>query len=495
MTNNEVMSKYNKYLNKIQEIGFVEKSIHPICYVKGLPSATTDEVVYFENDDMGQVLSISNDYVEVLVFSKFSPRVGSKVVRTAENLYATVSFKLLGATIDALGNSIYSTKPVIHEKPSFIDLFASAPGINYRSEIKTPFITGVSVVDMMIPLGKGQRELVIGDRNTGKTNFVLQSILTQASQGTICVYTSIGKKKADIIALDKFFEHAGVKDKIVHVSSSSSSSLGMIYLTPYYAMSIAEYFRDNEKEVLIIFDDLTTHAKFYREMSLIARRFPGRSSYPSDIFYSHASLLERAGNFIIKKSKDKEVSITCLPIAETVEGDISGYIQTNLMSITDGHIFFDKEMFSQGQRPAVNYFLSVTRVGRQTQSVIRWGINRELNSFLGLYEKTKRFVHFGAELNEGIKSTLNMGSRILCFFNQGMSEVLDNNLQMFLFCMIWVGTWNTVSNEEMMKALDVLKYRYENDNSYKQKVLELISSSSDFNNMLGKISMSNKDFL
>ena len=235
-----------------------------------------------------------------------------------------------------------------------------------------PMFTGMTLVDLMIPLGRGQRELVLGDRKTGKTQFLLQAALAQASVGTVCVYACIGKKKAEILRVKEFFAKEGILDKTVIVASSSQDSTGEIFTCPYTAMAVAEFFRDRGQDTLVLLDDMTTHAKFYREMSLLLRKFPGRDSYPGDIFHIHSKLLERSGNFVIKKDgNEMDVAITCLPAAETIQGDLTGYIQTNLMSMTDGHIYFDNELFFKGRRPAINPFISVTRVGYQTQTSLR----------------------------------------------------------------------------------------------------------------------------
>jgi F0F1-type ATP synthase alpha subunit len=237
-------------------------------------------------------------------------------------------------------------------------------------------------------------------------------------------------------------------------------------------------------------DDLTTHAKFYREIALLSKKFPGRSSYPGDIFYTHSKLLERAGNFRVENGK---ASITCLVGVETIEGDISGYIQTNLMSITDGHIYFDKDLFANGRRPAINYFLSVTRVGRQTQNQLRWGINRELNSFLSLLEKTQSFVHFGAELNEGIKSILNTGEKVISFFDQPMDKIVPLRLQMMLFSIIWLGYFKNETNDRIKFATQMSLEKYHSDKEFKDQVDDLMTKSADFNELLKNISLSQFD--
>ena len=327
--------KFVSCLEKTKETGYVEEVKHPVVYINGLPKAKLSEVVYFESGCMGVITSLLEDYVEVMVFRSVPIMVGEQVARSDEILRVPVGEGLLGCVIDSLGNSLYENKVVTGVK-EYRNIEVTPPAINLRQRITEPLETGVAMVDFLIPLGKGQRELVIGDRNTGKTTFVLQSVLSQAKLGAVCVYACIGKKKHSIKKVEELLENHGVKDKVVIVASGSSDPIGDIYLTPYTAMTIAEYFRDAGKDVLLVLDDLSTHARYYRELSLISKKFPGRESYPGDVFYAHSRLLERAGNF---KVGTKTVSITCLTLAESIEGDITGYIQTNLMSITDGHIF------------------------------------------------------------------------------------------------------------------------------------------------------------
>lgn len=477
---------FDDYLRQTNEVGYVDEVVHPLVYASGLPGIRPEELVMFESGEYGQVLSLAPDIVEILTFSKGPVRVGTKIARTRKSPQVFVSENMLGRTVDAFGASIYPAKPIDHSSAQKRNIHNRIPNIDERKEIRRPLETGVAIVDLMLPLGKGQRELVLGDRKIGKTNFLLQTVLSQARKGSICVYAAIGKTKLDVRKVEAFLEKNKVRGRTVVVASAVSESFGLIHITPYSAMTIAEYFRDLGNDVLLILDDMTTHARFYRELSLLARKFPGRASYPGDIFYIHARLLERAGNF--KKDNDNsDVAITCLPVAETVEGEISGYIQTNLMSITDGHLFFDKDLFVKARRPAINYSLSVSRVGRQTQSSVRWGINRELNSFLTLYEKTQNFIHFGAELNENIRSTITMGERILAFFNQAMHQVMDINIQIFLLCLIWTGLWTSKKIEDMEKDLVLLIKKYESDADYREKINRLVNSAKDFNSLLGKV--------
>jgi F-type H+-transporting ATPase subunit alpha len=372
------------------------------------------------------------------------------------------------------------------------DIFNKPLPINMRERIKEPLETGVPLVDMLIPLGRGQRELIIGDGNTGKTTFVLQTILNQAKMGTICIYAGIAKKKHSLKKVENLFDKHGIREKTIIVGSASSDPIANIYLTPYTAMTIAEYFRDKGRDVLLILDDLSAHARYYREVSLLSKKFPGRDSYPGDVFYAHARLLERAGNFKIDGNVS---SITCLPVAASIEGDISGYIQTNLMSITDGHIFFDYSIFKAGKRPAINHFLSVTRVGRQTQTPIRWGVNRELSTFLYLHAKTERFIHFGAEINEGIKATIEMGKKIDQLFDQENEEIFSMDVQLFMFVLVWTGILKAESSGKIKFYKMKAQKLYEDDEKFREKISGLISTSNDFNTLLGKVSSQHKEIM
>jgi F-type H+-transporting ATPase subunit alpha len=354
------------------------------------------------------------------------------------------------------------------------------PSISLRKPIELQLETGVGLVDMVIPLGKGQRELVIGDRKTGKSEFLLQTIVSQALRGSVCIYAMIGQKQLDILKLEDYFTSKGIRNSTIIVASSSSEPSGLIFLTPYTAMSVAEYFRDQGMDVLLILDDMTTHARTYREISLLARRFPGRSSYPGDIFNIHAKLIERAGNFT-------KGSITCFPVAESILGDLSGYVQTNLMSMTDGHIFFDIELYNQGKRPAVNPFLSVTRVGHQTQDSLHRDLSQVISNFLVMYEKMKQFMHFGAEVGESSRTTLALGARLDAFLNQGTDTVLSVELNTFMIGLIWAGVWNENETHELKKEFGRYISYYQKEKTYRMKVAELLKNCKQFSDVVTAI--------
>lgn len=477
------MTIFEQYLEKTREMGVIIEIIHSIAHVSGLPHALPQEIVLFETGEFGQILALTPSYAEVMIFSKEPPRVGTKVTRTDRMLEIPTGPELLSHTIDPFGAPLDPNKPFTRPQDvRAIDIQPS--GFSTRKRISTPFYTGVSLVDLMIPLGRGQRELIIGDRKTGKTHFLMQTALYQAKQGTLVIYAGIGKKKLEIKKMEEFFQEAGISQNTIIVASSSHDPVGVIYLTPYTAMAIAEYYKDNGTNVLLILDDLSTHAKFYREISLLGKRFPGRNSYPGDIFYTHARLLERAGNFITSKGEN---SITCLPVVETTQGDLSGYIQTNLMSMTDGHIYFDIDLWVKGRRPGINTFLSVTRVGRQTQTDLNRSVSRELNSFLTLYDKMQNFVHFGAELTTSVKETLTQGDKILDFFTITSDKDIPEQLQLILFSLLWQGTWQKKPFMTMRDDITKMISQYQTDAPFREQVAGLVQKNTSFNGLLNDV--------
>src|SRR3989344_1849906 len=476
------MKDFNYYLESIGEIGYVEQITSAIVSGNGLPGVKPGELVLFENGTLGETLSINQDSIEILLFSKNGLTSGTKMVRTNEFLKIPVGPELLGKIIDPLGNNLegdIALKTKL-EKP----ITTNPTGITTRKTIKRHLSTGAPVVDLILPLGYGQKQLVIGDRKVGKTDFLIQTVLTQANMGNICVYASIGKRKIDIKKLKELLAKFKILNRVVIVGTGSEDPVGMIYLTPYSAMTISEFFRDQGFDVLLVLDDLSTHAKFYREISLLGKRFPGRNSYPGDIFFTHAKLLERAGNFITSKG---EKSITCLPVVESTQGDLSGYIQTNIASMTDGHLYFDTDLFAKGRRPAINPFISVTRVGRQTQSSLKRDINRELLSFLTIYEKMQNFSHFGAELNEGIKSTLDFGEKLTAFLDQPLSTITPLSLQIILFAILWNNKIQNTAHEPIGQDLQKIVNTYNTNGDIKKIIDGLVENTASFNNLLAVI--------
>lgn len=465
------MKDYKFYLEKTGEIGYVGKLVHSIVYIEGLPGARSSEVVVFENGGLGVVLSLGQKYIEVLLLDQES-KVGEEVARTGETLNVPLSNEILGNAISPLGLGLNGSKVVL--KPEEMRSIDNEPlGILGRDEVKKPFETGTKIVDLIIPLGRGQRELVVGDRKTGKTLFLMRTMLAQASQGTICIYAAIGKRQHELLDVINFINTNKITKNTVIVASGSADQAGLVFLTPYTAMTIAEYFRDKGKDTLVILDDMTAHANYYREITLLAKRFPGRSSYPGDIFYIHAKLVERGGSF-------EKGSITCLPVAEAVMGDLSGYIQTNLMAMTDGHIFFDIDRYNRGIRPAINPFLSVTRVGLQAQSPLVRDLNRQVSSFLIHLEEIQDFMHFGTEVSESLKKTLNLGEKVEEFFGQPDLSIVPVNISIFLLAALWGGFAKDVGRDKLIPLYNKIFQRYTKDTQFRQKIDSVVLASPSF---------------
>ncbi len=473
-----MLSEFKSLLDVSGEIGYVEEIHHSVVYVSGLPNVHSEEMVTFENNEVGMVLSLEKDYVEVLLITTGEVKIGLKAARMDTRFLLPVGEQFLGRAIDPLGRPIDNQKEIKTDKKMTID--GEVPGIDVRLNITDPLETGVAIVDIVVPLAKGQRELIIGDRKTGKSQFLLQTMRMQAFKGTICIFCLIGQKKVNIKRLQEYVKTNKIEDNVIIMATSSSDPSGLVNLTPYSAMTMAEYFRDQDKDVLLILDDLTTHARNYREISLIARRFPGRNSYPGDIFYIHSRLLERAGNF-------KKGSITCIPTAESVMGDLSGYIQTNIMAMTDGHIFFDIDLFTKGRRPAVNPFLSVTRVGHQAQTALQKDISRQLSSFLVQYERMTQFLHFGAEVGENVKRILDAGDKLLAIFNQTFNEIIPINVNILLIGGLWAGFWKEETVQKTEKASEAIVAKYLTDSNYKKRVDDFVSSKSIFSDLINAL--------
>jgi len=440
-------SHFNQLLRTTGEYGIAYQVSHPIVFIEGLPTVRTHELILFETGQQAEVFAINRGKIEARVFSHDAITVGTKVTKTNQILSIPVGPELLGHTIDPLGEPLDPAASFIKPKISR-DLEATPVGISGRKKITKHLITGVTLIDLLLPLGRGQRELIIGDRKTGKTSLILTTVKNQIHEGTIVIYAAIAKKKSDIKRLQEFFIQEKLMDHAIIVATSSYDSPSLIYETPYAAMAVAEHFRDQGIDTLLVLDDLSTHAKFYRELSLLARRFPGRDSYPGDIFYVHSKLLERAGNF---KHPKGEVSITCLPVIEIVEGDLTGYVSTNVMGITDGHLYLDSNIYYQGMRPAVNIPLSVTRVGRQTVDKLTRDVNKNLTAFLSDYERLQNLSHFGQELTDDVKKSLKTGELIYKFLNQPYQLTIPLTIQLIILSMI---LQNIIDSKE---ALDKVK--------------------------------------
>lgn len=487
------MKDFDTYFKETGEVGYVQSIISSIFYVNGLPNARINELVLTENGMIGIVKAVMPELVEVMVFEGKDILHDMKVVRTNEYFKVPVSAEFLGRIIDPFG-VIQDHLPALDQKLfGFRPVDPVAPGIVDRVRIKRSLHTGVMSVDMLFPIGHGQRQLILGDAKTGKTTFALQAMVSQAREGKLCIYTSIGKRKSDVKFVEAYLKEMGVFDKCIIVSASSSDPAPMVYLAPFSALSIAEHFRDLGRDVLVVFDDLTTHAKFYREISLLSRRPPGRQSYPGDIFHLHARLVERAGNIRLKNGT--EAGITLLPIGETLEGDLSGYIQTNLMAMTDGHIFFDITEQKKGRHPAVSFTLSVSRVGNQTKSNLERAINFSTGQAIAQARKAEELGRFGVELTPQTMEYIKNSAKLDEIFNQDTLSISPRSFQIIVMGLFFANFWAQKSEREIgadiaklygefnMKRLDKLVFALEKCPDLKSLVALLTASSAYFNGL------------
>lgn len=472
------MNDFKSCLEKTGEIGYITSLLGSVAYVSGLPNLKLEEMVITESGKRGIVHGLKKKSAEVLMIDVKGLRVEENVVRTGKSFQIPVGEGLLGRIINPISQPTDGLGPIRGEK-EYQKIKKEAPPLIERRKVKEFLESGVMILDFLVPVGYGQRELVIGDAKTGKTTFLLQTIVSQAKKGVICVYVGIGKRDIAVKWVEEYLKKQKVFDRTIVVHTTPDDPPTLTYLAPFSAMSITEYFRDKGKKVIIILDDLTTHAKIYREISLLLKRVPGRDSYPGEIFHIHASLLERAGN--IKNETGKETSITALPVAETLENDLSGYIQTNLMAITDGHIFFDINEFRKGKRPGINAFLSVSRVGNQTKNSAERELSSWIRKKLVEYQRLSEIAQFGAELPTETQRTIDFGKRLEFLFNQESEITIPQNLQLLLVGLLISGFWENKSLREMKKNVDKLL------ESYEKRILpdfeEKIKKIKDFNHL------------
>ena len=428
---------------EVAEVGKVLSVGDGIARVYGLEKVQAGEMVEFPGGTMGMALNLEIDNVGVVIFgSDRDIKEGDLVKRTSSIVDVPVGMELLGRVVDGLGNPLDGKGPIKSKKRSVADV--KAPGIIPRKSVHEPMATGLKSVDSLIPIGRGQRELIIGDRQTGKTAVAVDAILNQKtyneSAGTdeskklYCVYVAIGQKRSTVAQLVKKLEETGAIEYSIVVAATASDPAPMQFLAPYSATAMAEFFRDNGKHALIIYDDLSKQAVAYRQMSLLLRRPPGREAYPGDVFYLHSRLLERSA----KLNEDNgSGSLTALPIIETQGGDVSAFIPTNVISITDGQIFLETELFYQGIRPAVNTGLSVSRVGSSAQTKSMKSVAGSIKLELAQYREMAAFAQFGSDLDASTQALLNRGARLTELLKQPQYSPLTNAEQVIV---IYAGT-------------------------------------------------------
>lgn len=401
------------------EVGYVETIGDGIATILGLDHAMYGEVVVFENGTKGMVLDITTENIGVILFdTEGTIGQGTKVSRTKKQAGMPVSSNFLGRVVDPLGNPIDGLGPI--EATEMRPIEEPAPSIINRKPVTTPMETGILSIDSMFPIGRGQRELIIGDRQTGKTSIALDTILNQKGKDCICIYVSIAQKASTVANLVNTLKKNDAMDYIVIVNSTAADSASLQYIAPYSATSLAEYFMHQGKDVLIVYDDLSKHAVAYRTISLLLGRSPGREAYPGDVFYLHSRLLERSSRL------NSGGSITALPIIETQDGDVSAYIPTNVISITDGQIFLESDLFFEGQRPAVNVGLSVSRVGGAAQTKAMKKASGSLRINLAQYREMKEFTQFASDLDDATKRQLQHGQVLMELLKQPLNHPMSH---------------------------------------------------------------------
>jgi len=393
----------------VNEVGKVIYSADGIAKVYGLTNVMAGEMVEFETGEKGLALNLEADNVGVVVLGKGTEITeGSSVKRLGKLLTVPVGEALVGRVVNALGEPIDGKGEIAATEYRYVE--EKAPGIMDRKSVHEPLQTGIKAIDALVPIGRGQRELIIGDRQTGKTTVAIDSIINQKGQDVICIYVAIGQKQSTVANIVRVLEEHGAMDYTIVVNASASEAASLKFLAPYTGVTMGEYFRDNGKHGLIVYDDLTKQADAYREMSLILRRPPGREAYPGDVFYLHSRLLERAAKLSDEKGAG---SLTALPIIETKAGDVSAYIPTNVISITDGQIFLETGLFNKGLRPAINVGISVSRVGGAAQIKATKQVAGTLRLDLAQFRELEAFSQFASDLDESSRKQLERGQRMV----------------------------------------------------------------------------------
>ncbi len=446
---------------EMQENGTVILVGDGIAKVYGLRSCMSSELLEFEDGSIGMAQNLENETVSVALLSDSNDiHEGSKVRRTGRVVSVPVGEELIGRVVGALGNPIDGDGPINSSKTRPIE--SEAPGIIERKSVSVPLQTGIKAIDSMIPIGRGQRELIIGDRQTGKTEIVIDTIINQKNTDVICIYVAIGQKNTAVAHLANELKKAGAMEYTIIVSASASETAPIQYIAPYSGCAMAEYFREQGKDVLIIYDDLSKHAIAYRALSLLIRRPPGREAYPGDVFYLHSRLLERAACVAPEYGGG---SITALPIIETQAGDVSAYIPTNVISITDGQIFLETELFHAGIMPAINPGISVSRVGGSAQLKAMKKVSGELKLLYAQYRELQAFAQFGSDLDEDTKKRLALGERIVEVLKQKKNAPVRVGCQVAIVYAVVNGYLNDIAVNKVAeyesKLYALLEEKYE----------------------------------
>ncbi len=458
----------------IYQLGRVMTVSDGICWMDGLADIMYGEVIEFEGGERGMVLDIQHNRIGCVVFDDYENiESGSRVRRVGRIASVPVGEELLGRVVDSIGNPIDGEGYITTRERRPIEF--KAPAILERQTVSEPLQTGLKAVDALVPIGKGQRELIIGDRQTGKSAIAVDAIINQKGKGTVCIYVAIGQKETTISEIRETLEKHGALEYTVIVAAPAAGSAATQYIAPFSATAIGEYFMYNGKDVLIVYDDLSKHAVAYRELSLLLHRPSGREAYPGDIFYLHSRLLERSAKLSEELGGG---SMTALPIIETQAGDISAYIPTNVISITDGQIFLDAELFNAGQRPAVNVGLSVSRVGGSAQTKLMKQVSANLRTKLAQYRELAGFIQFGAEVDSETAKTIEIGERLTEALKQSRYRTLSDKYQSLLLFAISEGYADDVAADSISEFEEEL---YEYFDSEQDEIMTILENGRKLN--------------
>ena len=436
-----------KLETQVEKIGKVVKIADGVATLDGLTEVMSGELLEFPNDIFGVALNLEEDSIGAMILGNYLKiKEGDVVKSTGRIMEVPVGENLIGRVVNALGVPIDGKGEIKTDK--FYPVENTAPGVITRKPVDTPLSTGIKAIDSMIPIGRGQRELIIGDRQTGKTAIAIDTIINQKGKGVICIYVAIGQKESKVAKIVAKLKESGAMEHTIIVLAGASDPASMSYIAPYTGCAIGEYFMDQNQDALIVFDDLSKHAWAYRQVSLILRRPPGREAYPGDIFYLHSRLLERAAK---RDEKYGGGSLTALPIIETQAGDVSAYIPTNVISITDGQIFLETDLFYQGIRPAINPGISVSRVGSAAQTKAMKSVAGKLRLELAQFRELAAFAQFSSDLDKETKERIERGKRLVEVLKQGQYDPMETEDQVAI---IFATINGFLDNVEVEKVKD-----------------------------------------
>ncbi|SPE42282.1 F1 sector of membrane-bound ATP synthase, alpha subunit [Candidatus Sulfopaludibacter sp. SbA3] len=465
----------------VSEIGSVISVGDGIARIHGLEKVMAGELIEFPHDVAGIAMNLEEDQVGAVLLGDFAEiKEGDEVKRTGRIMSVPVGEALIGRVVNALGQPIDGKGPI--QTTQFNPVERLAPGVVARQPVKEPMQTGIKAIDAMIPIGRGQRELIIGDRQTGKTAIALDAIINQKGGDMICIYVAIGQKRSTVAQVVKTLEDYGAMEYTIVVSASASDPAPMQYLAPFAGTAMGEYFRDSKRHALCIYDDLSKHAAAYREISLLLRRPPGREAFPGDVFYLHSRLLERAAKL---NNEHGAGSLTSLPFIETQAGDVSAYIPTNVISITDGQIFLESDLFNSNVRPAINVGISVSRVGGNAQTKAMKSIAGSLRLDLAQYRALAAFAKFGSDLDKASMDQLNRGNHLVEILKQGQYQPLPLEKQVVIIFAGTKGYLDDLPVEQCRKFEEEL-YRFV-DNAHRPLWEEIRTKKALDDELRGKV--------